>query len=206
MADKRYSVIFTGRIVDGAEPAAVKANLAKLFRVDAERVESMFAGKPLVIKKNLDAEKARGYRDALAKAGAAVSVVEEGDPDAARAAAQPASAPTPAPAAAPTPAPTAAGPSTDSAPPQPPQAPDLTIAEVGVTLVEHEPVTPPDFDTTQFDLAEVGVPLVEPKVVPPPDFDTSGMSLDPPGTQLTDARPAPPAQFDTSGLSLAENE
>ena len=50
MADKRYSVIFTGRIVDGAEPAAVKANLAKLFRVDAERVESMFAGKPLVIK------------------------------------------------------------------------------------------------------------------------------------------------------------
>ena len=197
MADKRYSVIFTGRIVDGAEPAAVKAKLAKLFRVDAERVESMFAGKPLVIKKNLDAEKARSYRDALAKAGAAVSVVEEGDPDAARTSAQP--APTPAP----TPAPAAARPSTDSAPPQ---APDLTIAEVGVTLVEHEPVTPPDFDTTQFDLAEVGVTLVEPKVVPPPDFDTSGMSLDPPGTQLTDARPVPPAQFDTSGLSLAENE
>lgn len=203
MADKRYSVIFTGRIVDGAEPAAVKANLAKLFRVDAERVESMFAGKPLVIKKNLDAEKARSYRDALAKAGAAVSVVEEGDPDAARTAVQPAPAPTPAPTRAPA---AAAGPGTDSAPPQPPQAPDLTIAEVGVTLVEHEPVTPPDFDTTQFDLAEVGVTLVEPKVVPPPDFDTSGMSLDPPGTQLTDARPAPPAQFDTSGLSLAENE
>lgn len=196
MTDKRYSVIFTGRIVEGAEPEAVKANLAKLFKVDAARVEAMFAGKPVVIKKSLDAEKARSYRDALAKAGAAVSVVEEGDANAAP-------PPPPAPAAPSTRETVAAA---NVAPPQPPQAPDLTIAEVGVTLVEHEPVPAPDFDTTQFDLAEVGVTLVEPKVVPPPDFDTSGMSLDPPGTQLTDTSPAPPAQFDTSGLSLAENE
>lgn len=195
MTDKRYSVIFTGRIVEGAEPAAVKANLARLFKVDAARVESMFAGKPVVIKKNLDAEKARSYRDALAQAGAAVSVVEDGGPNA---------APSPPPAAPP--ASPAVAPAANAAPPQPPQAPNLTIAEVGVTIIEHQPVPAPDFDTTQFDLAEVGVTLVEPKVVPPPDFDTSGMSLDPPGTQLTDARPAPPAQFDTSGLSLAENE
>lgn len=196
MTDKRYSVIFTGRIVEGAQPEAVKANLAKLFKVDAARVEAMFAGKPVVIKKSLDAEKARGYRDALAKAGAAVSVVEDSAADA-----------TPPPATvAPDATTPVAAPATDTAPPIPPEAPDLTIAEVGVTIIEHQPVPTPDFDTTQFDLAEVGVTLVEPKVVPPPDFDTSGMSLDPPGTQLTDASPAPPAEFDTSGLSLAEND
>jgi hypothetical protein len=198
MADTRYSVIFTGRLVEGAQPAAVKENLAKLFKVDAERVESMFSGKPIVIKKDLDAEQARSYRAALAKAGAAVTIVEDGGSGAQQA--------TPPPAATAQTSGSAGTPAPDSTPPQPPRVPDLTVADVGVTLVEHEPVTPPDFDTTQFDLAEVGVTLVEPKVVPPAEFDTSGMSLDPPGTQLTNASPTPPAQFDTSGLSLADNE
>ena len=41
MTQARYSVIFAGQIVDGADPATVKANLAKLFKVDADRVETI---------------------------------------------------------------------------------------------------------------------------------------------------------------------
>jgi len=190
MADGRYSVVFTGRIIEGADPATVRGNLGRMFKVDESKVEAMFSGRPVLIKKNLDEEKANSYKAALAKAGAVVDVVADG-------------APPPKPAPAPT---AGEAVTTPAAAQNPPQAPDLTVADVGVTLVEPVPVPPADFDTTQFDLAEVGVTLVEADPVPPANFDTSGMTLDPPGTQLTDPVPVPPAEFDTSGLSLTEQD
>ena len=197
MADQRYAVVFSGRIVDGADGAQVRENLARLFKVDTAKVETMFSGKQILIKKDLDQIKARGYQAALAKAGAVVEIVPgEG------AAPKAETTTPPAPAAA-TPSATTEEP---AEPPPPPQAPDLTIAEPGVILVEHEPVPPADFDTTQFDLAEVGVTLVEPVSVPPADFDTSGMELAPPGVDLTEPRKVPPADFDTSSLSLEDDQ
>ena len=197
MAEKRFAVVFSGQIVDGADGAQVRKNLANLFNVEAAKIEAMFSGKPVLIKKDLDEAKARGYQAALAKAGAVVELAAtkspgESDGDSRG-----------APNAAP---PQAAAQQEESAPPQPPQAPDLTIAEVGVMLVEHTPVPPADFDTTQFDLAEVGVTLVEYEPVPPANFDTSGMELAPPGEQLVEHKKVPPAEFDTSALSLSENQ
>jgi hypothetical protein len=172
MTEKRFAVVFSGQIVDGADAAQVRKNLANLFNVEVKKVEAMFSGKPVLIKNNLDEAKARGYQTALAKA-----------------------APPTTPAA-----------KKESAPPAPPQAPDLTIAEVGATLVEYKEVPPTDFDTTQFDLAEVGATLVEYGAVPPAVFDTSGMELAPPGEQLVEHKTVPPAEYDTSGLSLVENQ
>lgn len=196
MAEKRFAVVFSGQIVDGTDGAQVRKNLANLFNVEASKIEAMFSGKPVLIKKDLDEAKAHGYQAALAKAGAVVQLAATKPPET-DSGTQPTTKPAPPPVAAV---------QKESEPPKPPQAPDLTIAEVGVTIVEPTPVAPADFDTTQFDLAEVGATLVEYDPVPPANFDTSGMELAPPGEQLVEYKKMEPAEFDTGGLSLIENQ
>ena len=194
MADQHFAVVFSGRLVDGAERTQVRDNLANLFNVEAAKVERTFTGKPVLVKKDLDEAKAKNYIAALAKAGAIAEIVVNDPP-----ASQPSqSSPV-----------TIAQPSTSSPPAEPsppPVAPDLTIAEVGATIVEYQPIPHVDFDTTQFDLAEVGVTLVEPKPVEPAVFDTSGLELGPLGAQLTEPKPVEPANFDTSSLSLVDEQ
>lgn len=192
MADQRFSIVFAGRIADGADPTQVRKNLANLFNVESAKVEPMFSGKKVLLKKNLEETKARNYQAALAKAGAVVELVAS-DPGAAEPARQ-------APAAS------AASSSGPGEPPTPPRVPDLTIAEPGVILVQHEPVPPANFDITGFDLAEVGAFLVEAEPVPPANFDTSALRLEPVGADLTEPRKVEPAQFDTSSLSLADDQ
>ncbi|MGR8920757.1 MAG: hypothetical protein ACU85V_14175, partial [Gammaproteobacteria bacterium] len=107
MADAPYAVIFQGRIAEGADPAEVRAKLAKLFNADAARIEAMFSGRKVVIKKGLDAAGAKKYRAVLAKAGALVDVIDvtktsAKKPPSAPAAPEPAAA-TPAPAPGPGP-------------------------------------------------------------------------------------------------------
>ncbi len=193
MADQHFAVVFSGRLTDGAEPTQVRNNLANLFNVEPAKVERMFTGKPVLVKKDLDEAKAKSYVAALAKAGAIAEIVTN-EPQAITP-----SATAPATSSSTTPA-------TPTEPPPPPVAPDLTIAEVGVTLVEYQPMPNVDFDTTQFDLAEVGATLAESEPVPPANFDTSGMELDPPGVLLTEPKPVEPAVFDTDALSLVENQ
>ena len=193
MEGQRFAVVFSGRIVEGADPQQVRENLAGLFKVDAAKVALMFSGKPVLIKKGIDEAKARSYQAALWKAGAVVELIAASDTPVADADKSNNDLPE------------AVTPVTSPAPAAPPAAPDLTIAEVGATLVEPRAVTPVDFDTTQFDLAEVGSTLVEYKTVPTPDFDTSGMELAPPGAQLVEPTEIPRAEFDTSKLSLVDN-
>ena len=69
MATDDYAVIFRGTLIEGSDPAVVRANLAKLFNADAARIEKMFSGQTVIIKKGLDAAEAQKYRAALAKAG-----------------------------------------------------------------------------------------------------------------------------------------
>lgn len=68
--DARYNIVFRGELVSGADPARVRANLAKLFRMEADRVEKLFAGRPVVVKKNADQATAMKTRALLKKAGA----------------------------------------------------------------------------------------------------------------------------------------
>ena len=70
MAAQRYDIIFAGEISQDAHLTDVKKNLAALFKVSEKRVERMFTGKPVVIKKHLDYETAVKYSQALKKAGA----------------------------------------------------------------------------------------------------------------------------------------
>jgi hypothetical protein len=70
-----YRIIFHGRIRDGHDVDSVRASLGRLFRIDdAERLDKLFSGSPVTIKKSLDEAAARKYLSALEKAGAEVEV------------------------------------------------------------------------------------------------------------------------------------
>lgn len=72
---KRYEIVFSGQLVPGAQPDLVKANLAKLFQADAQRIALLFSGRRLVLKNNLDEAAAEKYRSTLERAGAMAQVV-----------------------------------------------------------------------------------------------------------------------------------
>ncbi len=71
MADEaRYNIVFHGELVSGADPDQVRRNLAQLFKMEFDRVEKLFTGKPVVLKKEADQATAMKMRAALKKAGA----------------------------------------------------------------------------------------------------------------------------------------
>jgi uncharacterized protein YbjQ (UPF0145 family) len=66
----QYDIIFEGKTAPGKEIDSVKQALMKLLKADAGRVEQLFVGKPVSIRKNVDAATAEKYRKALEAAGA----------------------------------------------------------------------------------------------------------------------------------------
>ena len=191
MAEQQFHVVFRGALVKGATTEQVKNNLAKLFKAEPAKLDHLFAGKPVIIKKGLDRAGADKYEAVLRRAGAIVEIIDPSQLEqlgTQTTADKEAIAPAKSESAA-----------------TPPQAPDgLTMAEVGVTIVEHVPPPPADFDTTHLNLAEVGVDLVEAEKIAAPNYDLSGLTLDPVGVDLDDKKPAAAPEIDTSGLSLSD--
>jgi hypothetical protein len=105
MSNQEFDIIFRGDIVFGHQLADVKLRLQQLFKADAAKVDALFSGRPVPLKRGLDLASAEKYKEALTRAGAQVDVVAAGET-------KPASAPvarsvpippvsTPVPAAAP---------------------------------------------------------------------------------------------------------
>lgn len=200
-----FKVVFEGQLVDGARPEAVKTALARLFKAEPARIEAMFSGAPVVVRRQLDEATAQQYVQALASAGA-LARLEEMEPFAPGAAEAPstaapraraiATAPLPAALATPAPAVLRALQGT-------PEAPALEVAAVGSLLVDAAEVPDANIATDHLTLAATGTLLVEPVDIPEPAYDLSAMSLAPVGADITEPVETPPAQFDLSGLSLA---
>ncbi|MEE9100225.1 MULTISPECIES: hypothetical protein [Pseudomonas] len=175
----RYEIAFSGRTVPGAQLDGVKANLARLFQADAQRIELLFSGRRMVIKNNLDAEAAEKYRSVIERAGAIVEVVDM-------------DAPIEEIELAPPPA----------ADPQQPAAPGrLQVAPRDGYMAAFA-----DVEALDFGLAPVGADLQDDKPeVPAPSVDLSQFSLAPVGSDMGQAKaePAGPAP-DTSHLKLAD--
>ncbi|QNH05324.1 hypothetical protein HNQ27_22045 [Pseudomonas sp. B11D7D] len=180
----RYEIAFSGQLVPGAQPELVKANMAKLFQADAQRIAQLFSGRRIVIKNNLDAAAAEKYRTTLERAGARVEVVDmdmliEEVELAPPPPAEPVSAPLAAPVAnssgrlqvAPRDEYMAAFSDVD--------APDFGIAPVGSDLQDARPdAQAPQVDLSQFSLAPVGSDMGQAKSLPPaPAPDTSHLKL-----------------------------
>ena len=70
-----YRLIFTGEIAEGQHLAVVKRRLSAVLKLDDERVEMLFAGKPVVVKKAADDKTAARYQAVFDKAGARLRVL-----------------------------------------------------------------------------------------------------------------------------------
>ncbi len=71
-----YNLVFQGKIIDGASLNKVKLNIAQLFKINTAKTDTLFSGKAIIIKKNLNTESAKKYLTILKKAGAIVKAVK----------------------------------------------------------------------------------------------------------------------------------
>ena len=78
MSEPRYSIMFAGEVLPDFTPDTVKANLASLFKSDLDKIEALFSGQPVPLKRNLESAEADKYLAALQRAGAKVSKQSEG--------------------------------------------------------------------------------------------------------------------------------
>jgi len=79
MSDQQFDIIFRGDIVFGHQLAEVKIRLQQLFKADAAKIDALFSGRPVPLKRGLDLGSAQKYKEALTKAGAQVDLVPAGD-------------------------------------------------------------------------------------------------------------------------------
>jgi len=185
MSDELFEVAFSGQIRDGADLNEVKARVGKMFNADAAKLDQLFSGKRIIIKKNIDSVTAKKYETALARAGAMCDLQPVGSDSAASSAAVAATA-----AASKSDGAYASTGSTEVAPP--PQVDPLgitgdqigdlsaTIAPVGSELQDsYQQSEEPVIDISGIDIAPVGSELstADKKDDPPPP-DTSGISMD----------------------------
>ncbi len=192
MSEEKYDLVFKGQLVKSVELNVAKRNLAALFKITPEKTEALFSGKPVVLKRNLDADAANKYRVAIKKAGALVDLVlskppEKKQPEQPRGKAVFMARDIDSPTSQGEPEETR--PQSDTieytAPVKPvPAGPEKKVVQEekpvpNVARVQSGPAT--------FSLAPAGAELLsasEKKVVPAPDIDVSSYTLKPEGGTL----------------------
>ncbi len=206
MSDQQFDIIFRGDIVFGHQLADVKARLQQLFKADAAKVDALFSGRPVPLKRGLDQASAQKYKEALLKAGAQVDIIAMGE-------IKPATSPVAPPQSVAPPQPVALS---ESAQPPTPSAP-LTLAQrlaqqetarlEAEAEAEKNEITRREQAAREtgpsaagpapsWSLAPVGADLLGPaeKVVQEPlTIDTSSISLRAEGGNLLDATEQTPA-------------
>ncbi len=181
MSDKTYQIVVTGQLAAGAQLAQVKESIAKLFNTPASKLEALFSGQRVVIKKGLDEAAAQRYVASLRAAGLLSTAEVLGESTAANTTAAQASAPATQAAAGNEPG----------------------LAPVGVTLIEATPAPAPDIDISAYSMSPAGVELVKRETIPAPEIDVSALSAAPPGTDMIHAEVIPARNIDTSALSMS---
>lgn len=181
MSFETYHVYFSGQLMKDRDPAEVRKKIGRMFKLEGAKLERLFSGEPVAIKKNVDMEQAVKYRVAFREAGGLVDI-------------RPATATvTPAPAmeaAAKTDAQQGLSLSAPNSYDLSDCAPRVTASELpdisglnldrpGVTLDTSPEPEPLVIDTDDWDLDRPGVTLDESAPPPEPAIDTSELTLDP---------------------------
>ena len=167
MNDERYDLMFSGELVPGFELAQVKHNLQQLFRLDEQKINALFSGKSIPLKKGVDADAANKYRVAMKKAGARVDLVLVVEP---------------------TPAPVKPKPSAPSQPTAGFGPDDKLTTALGAQPLPAKTQRAP-IDAPNFGLSAPGADLLSPderSSVEPLDLDLSHLSVAPQQGHLLD--------------------
>jgi len=196
MNDQQFDIIFRGDIVFGHQLADVKVRLQQLFKADAAKVDALFSGRPVPLKRGLDLASAQKYKEALVKAGAQVDVVPTGE-----------TRPVPV-AASVMPTMTPSAPLTLAQRIEQQEAAAKLDAEAAAAreAVQREQAAreaaqnPTVITQSNWSLAPVGSNLLQPteKIVQEPlEIDTSAISLRPEGGNILDASEQAPVAVAT---------
>lgn len=185
MDTKNYHVIFEGKITGEKDLAEVKRHLATMFKMNSTQVESLFSGKPVAIKRDVDTQTAQKYAAAFKKAGAVCRITGSGNGDA-NAPVKPPAAP-----AATRPASLASSPKT---------APDNLSARDVVNIS-----VPDDLSGLSMGQPGEAIPVLPVKInatIP----DTQGLSVADDDGYLAPEKNIPEPQVDISSLSIKKDD
>lgn len=75
MADQRYDLSYRGLLSPGADPEETRRRLGAIFKLGETGLERLFTGKPVIVKRDVDAATAAHYERLFAQAGAELTVV-----------------------------------------------------------------------------------------------------------------------------------
>ncbi|MEW8627574.1 MAG: hypothetical protein AB2551_17635 [Candidatus Thiodiazotropha sp.] len=207
---ENYDVYFSGALIKGSDPEKVKRKVGAMFKLEGERLDRLFSGKPIPIKRGIDMDRAIKYRVAFRDAGGLVDIVPAGEP-------APTSKPPPSerpeqrlPPQSAKPVETltlADGPM--EPPPEPPHrevvAPDFSLSKDGFDLSDCTPEVTPQVipDISNLDLSKEDTKLDQTEEPKPLHIDTSALDLDTSEHDLEEQRPPPTPNIDTGSLSLS---
>jgi len=76
MSEKRYRILFRGKMAEGRHMEEVKRNLKSVFKLSDNKVDQFFTGRQVVVKNNITYESAMRYKMAFETAGAVCKVEE----------------------------------------------------------------------------------------------------------------------------------
>ena len=75
--ERKFHVVFTGRLHAGFKHAETVEKMVLLFQLDREKVTKLlFSGRPTILKQQLSWEQARKYRDHLERIGLLIKIIE----------------------------------------------------------------------------------------------------------------------------------
>lgn len=197
MSEELFDLVFRGEIVKNIDEKLARKNVQQLFKIPVAKVDALFSGKPVVLKRGLNMEVANKYRVAIKKAGALVNVVAQAAPAQQGDSQNPSQEKVSKIAVAPTVEPRASG---------------FTVAPAGADVLnadEREVVVEKTMDLSAFSVRAGDGPLLD------SDEITKEVSLDvevdwsvaPTGSELLaedEKENYVPAALDLSALSLAE--
>jgi hypothetical protein len=163
MADERFDLSYKGLIAPGADPEHTRRRLTAIFKLTDKGVERLFTGKPVIVKRNVDAATAVQFEKIFAHAGAILTVIpldESGLSEGMGSAAEP--------------EPETIEPAVDT--------PRLSLAPLGGVLEEPPLVGTPALDLSYLSLVpgnDWTLEDCEPPPTPIPEPDLSYLSLEP---------------------------
>ena len=74
MSEQLYDIYFKGEALAGFENSQVQANVSHLFKASPEKIQHLFSGKVVALKKGLDKPTALKFQTALKTAGAKIYI------------------------------------------------------------------------------------------------------------------------------------
>ncbi|MFT5504956.1 MAG: hypothetical protein ACI845_000687 [Gammaproteobacteria bacterium] len=198
MSEELFEVAFSGEILDGADIDSVKQKIGQMFKADGSKLEQLFSGKRIPVKRQVDFATADKYRVAFERAGAHCEIRSLSDLEL-LARSEPAAV-------------------VPEESVQPEAVAQSSATDGGVyTTGDYGEVAPPpavdplgissdDIEDLTASIAPVGSELQSAYVEPEaPVFDISGFDVAPVGSVLNTAEKEPePPPPDTSGITMAD--